>query len=136
QRDSSQTGYRQLSLDYAKGSALLPDDLAFSTVMTDQGLNKGQDVGVRAFIGFGNDHSTQEQVFNRNVVGIKGDFFIPEWRYDMSASYSRSRSEYTSQQFLKNRMIERLDVVEVAPGKFDCAELASNPGCIAAPALS
>lgn len=136
QRDSSQTGYRQLSLDYAKGSALLPDDLAFSTVMTDQGLNKGQDVGVRAFIGFGNDHSTQEQVFNRNVVGIKGDFFIPEWRYDMSASYSRSRSEYTSQQFLKNRMIESLDVVEVAPGKFECAELASNPGCIAAPALS
>lgn len=136
QRDSSQTGYRQLSLDYAKGSALLPDDLAFSTVLTDQGLNKGQDVGVRAFIGFGNDHSTQEQVFNRNVVGIKGDFFIPEWRYDMSASYSRSRSEYTSQQFLKNRLIESLDVVEIAPGKFECAQLANNPGCIAAPALS
>ncbi len=136
QRDSSQTGYRQLSLDYAKGSALLPDSLAFSTVMSDQGLNKGADVGVRAFIGFGNDHSTQEQVFNRNVVGIKGDFFIPEWRYDMSASYSRSRSEYTSQQFLKNRLIESLDVVEIAPGKFECAELANNPGCIAAPALS
>ncbi|MNS45887.1 Vitamin B12 transporter BtuB [compost metagenome] len=54
----------------------------------------------------------------------------------MSASYSRSRSEYTSQQFLKNRLIESLDVVEIAPGKFECAELASNPGCVAAPALS
>lgn len=136
QRKSSQTGYRQLSLDYAKGSALLPDDLAFSTVLTDQGLNKGQDVGVRAFIGFGNDHSKQEQVFNRNVVGIKGDFFVPEWRYDLSASYSRSRSEYTSEQFLTNRLVESLDVIETAPGKFQCRELASNPGCIAAPALS
>jgi len=136
QRKSSQTGYRQLALDYAKGSPLIPSDLAFSTFSGDQGLNKGQDIGVRAFIGFGNDHSTQEQRFNRNVVGIKGDFFIPEWRYDMSASYSRSRSEYTSQQFLTNRLIESLDVVEIAPGQFQCAELASNPGCVAAPKLS
>ncbi|WEK58240.1 MAG: TonB-dependent receptor [Candidatus Brevundimonas phytovorans] len=136
QRKSSQTGYRQLALDYAKGSPLLPDSLAFSTVLTDQGLNKSQDVGVRAFIGFGNDHSKQEQVFNRNVVGLKGDFFIPEWRYDLSASYSRSRSEYTSEQFLTNRLVESLDVVETAPGQFQCAQLASNPGCIAAPALS
>jgi len=136
QRKSSQTSYRQLALDYAKGSALIPSDLAFSTFSGDQGLNKGADIGVRAFIGFGNDSSTQEQRFNRNVVGIKGDFFIPEWRYDMSASYSRSRSEYTSQQFLTNRLVESLDVVEIAPGQFQCAELASNPGCVAAPKLS
>jgi outer membrane receptor protein involved in Fe transport len=135
-RKSSQTGYRQLALDYAKGSPLIPTDLAFSTFSGDQGLNKGQDVGVRAFIGFGNDHSRQEQRFNRNVVGIKGDFFIPEWRYDMSASYSKSRSEYTSQQFLTDRLAESLDVVEIAPGQFQCRELASNPGCVAAPKLS
>ncbi|MDP0875190.1 hypothetical protein, partial [Klebsiella pneumoniae] len=72
QRKSSQTGYRQLALDYAKGSPLIPSDLSFSTFSGDQGLNKDADIGVRAFIGFGNDTSTQEQRFNRNVVGIKG----------------------------------------------------------------
>ncbi|MFN7111057.1 MAG: TonB-dependent receptor domain-containing protein [Brevundimonas sp.] len=136
QRKSSQTGYRQLSLDYAKGSPLIPDSLAFSTVSADQGLNKGADVGARAFIGFGNDYSEQEVDFGRYVVGIKGDFFLPEWRYDAYASYSRSKSTYTSEQFLTDRLIESLDVVETAPGQFQCAELASNPGCVAAPALN
>ena len=136
QRKSSQTGYRQLSLDYAKGSPLIPDSLAFSTISGDQGLNKGQDVGARAFIGFGNDHSEQEVDFGRYVAGIKGDLFLPEWRYDAYVSYSRSKSTYTSEQFLTDRMIESLDVVETAPGQFQCAELASNPGCVAAPALN
>ncbi|WP_312145830.1 TonB-dependent receptor domain-containing protein [Brevundimonas sp.] len=135
-RESSQTGYRQLSLDYAKGSPLIPSSLAASTAFGDQGLNKGQDVGVRAFIGFGNDHSSQEQSFNRYVTGIKGDFLIPDWRYDAYVSYSRSRSEYTSEQFLTNRLIESLDVVSNGAGGFQCAQLASNPGCIAAPALT
>jgi iron complex outermembrane receptor protein len=135
-RESSQTGYRQLSLDYAKGSPLIPANLSDSTAFADQGLNKGQDVGVRAFIGFGNDQSTQEQSFNRYVAGIKGDFLIPEWRYDAYVSYSRSRSEYTSEQFLTNRLIESLDVVANPAGGFQCAQLASNPGCVAAPALT
>lgn len=135
-RESSQTGYRQLSLDYAKGSPLIPANLSGSTAFADQGLNKGKDVGVRAFIGFGNDKSTQEQSFNRYVAGIKGDFLIPEWRYDAYVSYSRSRSEYTSEQFLTNRLIESLDVVSNGAGGFQCAQLASNPGCIAAPALT
>lgn len=136
-RQSSQTGYRQLALDYAKGSPLIPaGDLRNSVFSADQGLNKGQDVGVRAFIGLGNDRSTQDQVFHREVVGIKGDFFIPEWRYDLSAIYSKSRSEYVSQQFLQDRLIATLDVVETAPGKFQCADLSANPGCIAAPALT
>lgn len=135
-RKSSQTGYRQLSLDYAKGSPLIPGNLAFSTFSADQGLNKGQDIGVRAFIGFGNDHSWQEQNFTRVVTGLKGDFFLPDWRYDVSASYSRSRSEYTSEQFLTDRLIETLDVVRDGSGRFQCRQLATNPGCIAAPALT
>lgn len=135
-RKSSQTGYRQLALDYAKDSPLIPSNLAWSTFAGDQGLSKGKDVGVRAFIGFGNDTSTQEVRFNRNVVGIKGDFFVPEWRYDLSASYSKSRSEYTSQQFLTDRLSETLDVVKLGDGTFQCRELASNPGCVAAPALT
>ncbi|MGH7028396.1 TonB-dependent receptor plug domain-containing protein [Brevundimonas sp.] len=136
QRKSSQTGYRQLALDYAKGSPLIPTNLQGSTAFADQGLNKGQAVGVRAFIGFGNDHAEQEVDFSRYVAGVKGDFFIPEWRYDAALSYSRSRSEYTSEQFLTNRLIESLDVVQVSPGKFVCAQLATNPGCVAAPALT
>ncbi|WP_409019114.1 TonB-dependent receptor domain-containing protein [Brevundimonas vesicularis] len=134
-RQSTQTGYRQLSLDYAKGSPLIPTFLADSTFSADQGTSKGKDVGVRAFIGFGNDTSKQEVEFNRYVTGIKGDFFLPDWRYDASVSYSKSHSTYTSEQFLTNRLIESLDVVSDGAG-FACAQLASNPGCVAAPAVS
>ena len=136
QRKSSQTGYRQLALDYAVGSPLIPTNLQGSVAFADQGLNKGQNVGVRAFIGFGNDYSEQEVDFGRYVVGIKGDFFLPEWRYDAYASYSRSKSTYTSEQFLTDRLIESLDVVSNGSGGFQCAQLASNPGCVAAPALT
>ena len=136
QRKSSQTGYRQLALDYAKGSPLIPANLQASTAFGDQGLNKGQNVGVRAFIGFGNDNSEQEVDFGRYVAGIKGDFVLPEWRYDAYVSYSRSKSTYTSEQFLTDRLIESLDVVQTAPGQFQCAQLASNPGCVAAPVLN
>ncbi|MBD3836743.1 MAG: TonB-dependent receptor [Brevundimonas sp.] len=136
QRKSSQTGYRQLSLDYAEGSPLIPDNLAFSTFAPDQGLNKGQNVGVRAFIGFGNDTSEQEVDFTKLTGGLRGDFIVPGWRYDAYVSHSRSKSTYTSEQFLTDRLIETLDVVETAPGRFECAQLSSNPGCVAAPTLS
>ncbi|WP_425985167.1 TonB-dependent receptor plug domain-containing protein [Brevundimonas sp. TWP1-2-1b1] len=135
-RKSSQTGYRQLALDYAVGSPLIPANLQGSVAFADQGLNKGQNVGVRAFIGFGNDYSEQEVDFGRYVAGIKGNFFIPEWRYDASFSYSRSKSTYTSEQFLTDRLIETLDVVQTAPGQFQCAQLGANPGCVAAPVLN
>jgi len=135
-RKSSQTGYRQLALDYAVGSPLIPANLQDSVAFGDQGLNKGQDVGVRAFIGFGNDYSEQEVDFSRYVAGIKGNFFLPDWRYDASVSYSRSKSTYTSQQFLTDRLIETLDVVETSPGQFQCAQLGANPGCVAAPVLN
>ncbi|WAC59370.1 TonB-dependent receptor domain-containing protein [Brevundimonas sp. SL130] len=136
QRKSSQTGYRQLALDYAVGSPLIPTNLQGSVAFADQGLNQGDNVGVRAFIGFGNDHSEQEVDFGRYVVGIKGDLFLPEWRYDAYASYSRSKSTYTSEQFLTANLIASLDVVSNGSGGFQCADLASNPGCIAAPALT
>lgn len=136
QRKSSQTGYRQLALDYAVGSPLIPANLQGSVAFGDQGLNQGQDVGVRAFIGYGNDHSEQEVDFGRYVAGIKGDFFVPEWRYDAYVSYSRSKSTYTSEQFLTDNLIASLDVVSDGAGGFQCATLASNPGCVAAPALT
>jgi iron complex outermembrane receptor protein len=135
-RQSSQVGFRQLALDWAQGSPLIPAGLAASDFSADQGLSKGKRVGVRGFIGFGNDTSKQEVEFNRYVTGIKGDFFIPEWRYDASLSYSKSKSTYTSEQFLTDRLIESLDVVADGKGGFVCAQLASNPGCVAAPAVS
>jgi len=136
-RRSQQTGYRQLVLDYAKGSPLIPSALSMSTAMAaDQGLSKGLPVGVRAFIGFGNDVSKQEVDFNRYVAGIKGDFLIPDWRYDAYVSFSKSKSTYKANQFLTDLMAESLDVVETAPGQFACAELAALPGCVAAPALT
>ncbi|WP_303713687.1 TonB-dependent receptor plug domain-containing protein [Brevundimonas naejangsanensis] len=136
-RQSSQTGYGQLSLDYAKGSPLIPTNLSGSTFSADQGLSKGKPVGVRAFIGFGNDTSEQEVRFTRAVAGIKGDLgFLSDWRYDASVSFSNSDSTYTSEQFLTNRLIESLDVVSDGKGGFVCAQLANNPGCVAAPAVT
>lgn len=123
-RQSSQTGFRQLSLDYYKGSLLIPENLAFSTFSANQGLSpttgpyKNAPVGVRAFIGAGNDHSEQEVKFNKYVGGIRGDFFVPGWRYDLSATYTKSDATYTYEQFITNLLQNSLDVV-LAPAGMD-----------------
>lgn len=160
-RESEQTGYRQLSLDYYKGNLLIPQNLGFSTLSANQGLSPttgpfaNANVGVRAFIGFGNDHSKQTVDFAKELVGIRGDFFMPGWRYDGYASYTRSKAEYTSEQFLIDLMQNSLDVV-VAPagtpaaltrsgvlstgatGTVTCRINTTNPtaGCIPAPFLT
>ena len=133
-RESEQNGYRQLTLDYAKGSALIPDALQQYTFSPDQGLNNGADVGARAFIGFGNDASQQTVDFQREVIGLRGDLFVPGWRYDMGVSYSKSDAEYVSKQFLTDRLANSLDVVSDGNGGFTCASGAA--GCVAAPALN
>jgi len=123
-RQSSQVGYRQLSLDYLKGSLLIPSQLQFATFSANQGLspttgpNANADVGVRAFIGAGLYESRQEVEFNKEVVGIRGDFFIPEWRYDAYASYTKSKATYTTDLYLTSQMQNSLDVV-VAPVGMD-----------------
>ncbi|MGH7020062.1 MAG: TonB-dependent receptor, partial [Brevundimonas sp.] len=123
-RESSQTGYRQLSLDYFRGSLLIPQNLQFSNFSANQGLspttgpNANARVGVRAFIGYGNDQSEQTVDFGKAVAGIRGDFVIPGWRYDAYASYSRSKSEYKFEQFITSLLQNSLDVVE-APTGFD-----------------
>jgi len=133
-RESEQTGYRQLSLDYIKGSPLIPANLAFSTfsaVPTE--TSNGQPVGVRAFIGFGNDKSSQTVDYTRAVGGIKGEFFLTDWSYDFSVSKAWSSAEYTFESFLTDRLAQSLDVV-AAPGGFACRNPAN--GCVAAPALT
>ncbi|QQV78084.1 TonB-dependent receptor [Sphingomonas aliaeris] len=136
-RKSSQVGFRQLSLDYIKGSPLIPANLQFSTV----GLpgfslsNPTATVGVRAFIGLGNYNSNQEVDFAKAGGGVRGDFnLLSGWRYDAYFSRTWSDSTYTSDQVLADRLGNSLQVVSNGSGGFNCA----NPvgGCVAAPALT
>lgn len=160
-RQSSQVGYRQLSLDYYRGNLLIPQNLAFSNFSANQGLSPttgpaaNARVGVRAFIGYGLYDSKQEVDFNKQVVGIRGDFVIPNWRYDAYASYSKSDATYMYEQFITDLLQNSLDVV-VAPAGMDprltrtgvlsngttgtvtCRTNINNPvaGCVPAPFLT
>jgi iron complex outermembrane receptor protein len=134
QRQSTQTDYRQLVLDYAQGSPLIPSNLAGSVYAPDQGLNLGANVGVRAFLGFGNTESSQKVDFAKELAGIRGDFFLPDWHYDAYVSYTRSKSVYTSAQFLTDRLQNSLNVVRNGDGSFSC--LSGDADCVAAPVLN
>lgn len=135
-RESSQVGFRQLSLDYAKNSPLLPSNLAFSQVQaaaTD--LTNGSPLGVRAFIGAGNSYSSQAVDFTRAVAGLRGTLSLADraWDYDVSLTHSESRGSYTYDGFLTDRLAQSLNVVTSGTG-FACKNTAN--GCVAAPALS
>ncbi len=132
-RTSSQVGFRQLSLDYNQGSPLIPANLSASLFSGPQITSRGRNVGVRAFIGFGNDTSSQSLVFYKVGGGIKGDFFVPGWNYDFYAGHSNSNASYTFQSFLTDRLAQSLNVVAV-PGGFACVD--TSRGCVAAPALT
>jgi outer membrane receptor protein involved in Fe transport len=132
-RDSSQTGYRQLSLDYMKGSPLIPSGLAFSTFLGPTVISNGANVGVRAFIGFGNDTSSQTVDFTRAVVGLRGTLLKTGWDYDVVATHSESKGSYTFESWLIDRMAQSLNVVASGSG-FACVNPAG--GCVAAPALT
>ncbi len=116
-RSSEQTGFRQLSLDYRRGSPLIPADLAFANFGPDQGTSEGQRVGVRAFIGFGKDTSEQTLTFNHPTLGIKGDItFLPDWKYDSYLSYSKSDAEYKNGSFFKDKVTYASDAVTAPVG--------------------
>ncbi|MBI3348480.1 MAG: TonB-dependent receptor [Burkholderiales bacterium] len=133
-RESSQVGYRQLSLDYAKGSPLIPANLAFSQVQAAPTLiTNGAALGVRAFIGFGNSYSSQSVDFTRAVAGLRGSFAKINWDYDVSVTHSESSGSYTFDGFLTDRLAQSLKVVANGSG-FACAD--TSNGCVAAPALS
>ena len=132
-RDSSQTGFRQLSLDYMRGSPLIPANLAFSNFLGPTAISNGANVGVRAFIGFGNDTSSQTVDFARAVVGLRGSVLKTGWDYDVVATHSESKGKYTFESFLTNRMAQSLNVVASGSG-FACVD--PSGGCVAAPALT
>lgn len=133
QRNSSQIGYRQLSLDYNRGSPLIPANLAFSNFLGPQPTSSGFNVGVRAFIGFGNDESSQTVDATRAVLGIKGTIPKLGWDYDVVATNSQSKGDYTQQSFLTDRLAKSLNVVASGAG-FACVD--PSGGCVAAPALT
>ncbi|RPE81372.1 TonB-dependent receptor plug domain-containing protein [Vulcaniibacterium tengchongense] len=133
-RKSSQTGYRQLSLDYAVGSPLIPANLSTSVFSpAPSELTNGRNVGVRAFIGFGNDHSKQDVEFWRALAGIRGKLGS-SWNYEFGLMKSRSDADYTFESFLTDRLAQSLDVVSDGAGGFVCRNAAN--GCVAAPALT
>ena len=132
-RDSSQTGYRQLSLDYQQGSPLIPAGLASSVIYAPQLTTNGKNVGVRAFIGFGNDVSSQTVDFSRVAAGLRGALFNSGWDYDVSMVSSQSNGSYTSYAFLTDRLAQSSNVVVSGSG-FACVNPAN--GCVAAPALT
>lgn len=132
-RESAQTGYRQLALDYNRGSPLIPASLAFSNFLAPQPTSSGFRVGVRAFIGFGNDQSSQEVDFGRAVLGIRGSIPKVGWDYDVVTTYSQSKGAYSFQSFLTDRLAQSLNVVASGAG-FACVD--PSNGCVAAPALT
>lgn len=132
-RNSSQTGYRQLALDYMKGSPLIPANLTFSTFSGPTAISNGSNVGVRGFIGFGNDESQQSVDFTRAVVGLRGSAFKTGWDYDIVATHSESKGNYSFETFLTDRLAQSLNVVASGSG-FACVN--ATGGCVAAPALT
>ncbi len=134
-RESAQVGYRQLSLDYAKGSPLIPANLAFSQVQAaPTSITNGNPLGVRAFIGSGNDHSAQSVNFTRVVAGLRGNFAKVNWDYDVSLTHSESRGTYTFDGFQTSKLSQSLNVVSNGAGGFNCVD--PSNGCVAAPVLS
>lgn len=115
QRESAQTGYRQLALDYRVGSPLIPANLAFSAFGPDQGTSGGANVGVRTFIGFGNDESKQSIDFYKPSVGLRGDIG-ENWRYDTNVSFSTSDAKYKQDSWLTDKLINAGDVVAAPTG--------------------
>ncbi len=132
-RDSSQVGYRQLSLDYMRGSPLIPANLAFSNFSGPTNISNGARVGVRAFIGFGNDTSSQSIDYWKLTAGMRGAFVFSGWDYDFNVTKAKSTGDYTFESFLTDRLAQSLDVVASGSG-FACRNPAN--GCVAAPALT
>lgn len=136
-RESSQIGYRQLSLDYARGSPLIPAG-PLRSVPNLQGaptlITNGQPLQIRAFIGFGNYNSEQEVDYQKVLGGLKGNLPFRDWTYEGVATFAKSDATYMFQQWLTDRMAQSLDVVQNANGSFSCRNPAN--GCVPAPVLS
>lgn len=135
-RKSESPLYRQLSLDYAQGSPLLPEQLRDGYFLNPNETSSGRIVAARAFIGFGLTESAQTVDYVRAGGGLRGDLPFSGWRYDAYVGKSWNDGEYLQQSFLTDRLANSLNVVQNDDGTFSCASQASNANCVAAPALT
>ncbi|ESQ73944.1 TonB-dependent receptor domain-containing protein [Asticcacaulis sp. AC402] len=155
ERISSQTGYRQLSLDYATGSPLIPANIA---AISANFLAAGGTVlfsgptKARAFIGYGNSESEQDVGYVKAVGGIKGDFApLSGWKYDFAMQYAKSDATYMFESWLTDRISKSLDVAtpdsdvpanliakDASGNNITCVANNVDPsaGCIPAPVLN
>ncbi len=135
-RQSSSLLYRQLSLDYLRGSPLLPAQLRDGFISEATNTSSGQLIAARAFIGFGLTDSVQEVDYVRAGGGLRGDFFVPGWRYDAYVGKSWTDGTYEIESFLTDRIAASTNAVQNANGTFSCASAATFAGCVAAPVLN
>ncbi len=134
-RKSSQKSNRQLTIDYAQGSALLPTNLRNDVFLPAQagGITGTTPIAARVFADYGTYGSRQQLDYTRATIGARGKLF-GDWRYDASITKSWSDGEYSDDLILTSRIAQSLDVVQNANGSFSCRNTLGN--CIAAPALS
>lgn len=152
-RKSSSPLYRQLALDYTvamitdadgnpiafdttRPNPLVPDFLRNSLVGFPNETTGNDFLGVRAFIGYGLTESRQQVDYARLGGGIRGDFFLPGWRYDAYVGKSWNDGTYEIESFLIDRIAASMDVVQDTDGTIRCRSLATNPNCVAAPPLT
>ena len=135
-RKSASPLYRQLSLDYLRGSPLLPLNIRNGLFANPTETSSGQQIAARAFIGYGLTDSSQEVDYVRASGGLRGDFFFDKWRYDLYAGKSWNDATYQQESFLTDRLASSLNVVQNADGSFSCAAQATLRNCVAAPALT
>lgn len=135
-RESSSQLWRQFSLDYTTGSLLVPEIFRSGIFLAPNETSSGQFVAARAFIDFGLTNSAQSVEYVRLGTGLRGDFIVPDWRYEAYAGRSWTRGTYEIESFLTDRVANSLQVVQNPDGSFTCASIATNPTCVAAPPLN
>lgn len=135
-RKSSALLYRQLSLDYLRGSPLVPEAFRNGLFANPTNTSSGQQIAARAFIGFGLTDSVQEVDYVRASGGLRGDFFLKGWRYDAYVGKSWTDGRYDIESFLVDRIAASTNVVQNANGTFSCAAQATLANCVAAPPLN
>ena len=138
-RESEQIGFRQLVLDYSRGSPLIPASLAgyAGNIFTAPGssLIATSPIQYRAFVGGGNYTSAQDLDYTKVLAGLKGSLPFSDWKYDGVVTYAKSDADYGFQVFLTDRVANSLDVVRAANGTITCRNTAAT-GCVPAPALT
>lgn len=135
-RESSSLLWRQLSIDYTRGSLLIPEIFRDGAFLAPNSTSSGQIVAARAFVDAGLTNSAQEVDYVRLGVGLRGDFIVPDWRYEAYAGRSWTHGTYEIESFLTDRVANSLQVVQNEDGSFTCASILSNPNCVAAPPLN